>query len=71
MLKVDTDRILMIQAKQCLTNSKLAAKADISRQTLANILNKRTRGSIATIGCIANALGVEVSEILKGGDKNC
>lgn len=71
MLKLDIEKLEVLQAKQCLTKAKLSARADISRQTLANVLNKKTNASVATIGCLAKALGVEVEEITKSNKKKC
>ena len=71
MLKIDIDKLEMLQTKQCLSKAKLSARADISRQTLANIYNKNTNAAPATIGRLAKALGVEVEEITKSNKKKC
>lgn len=62
-MRIDKEKLKLAQARAMLGNKELAAAAKISANTLvtagkANILP-------ATVGKIANALGVDVTEIIE------
>lgn len=63
-MKLDVQKIKLILAEREMNQSDLAKKCGVNRQQINNILS---RGSCAlkTMGKIAKALGVPVSEIVK------
>lgn len=63
-LKLDIQKVVLAQAKECLNISDLAEKAEIPRTTISNILNGRRNASPKTIGKIARALNLDVIELL-------
>jgi DNA-binding XRE family transcriptional regulator len=62
-MEVSTKRIERCMASQGLTQTVLAEKAGITRQTLSTVLAKG-RGSTLTAFKIARGLGVDIEQIL-------
>ena len=63
-LKIDCNKIEILQAKAGMTGAQVAEAAGISRQFFSTIKNRGTcRPSSALV--IANALGVDVTEIME------
>ena len=62
-MRIDRDKLKLAQARAMLGNKELAAAAKISANTLV------TAGKVnvmpATVGKIAKALGVDVTEIIE------
>ena len=63
-MKLNIPAIKRLMAMQRLTQAKLADKAGLSRQSLNGILARGT-STVANAGKIADALGVDVTEIWK------
>lgn len=63
-MKLDIEKLKILQAKNCLENRELAEMSGISLLTLQRIKNESTKPRLATIGKIAKALNVEVKEII-------
>lgn len=63
-MKADRDKIRMAMARACMTVKDLENASDTQRQTIHRILRECSTRP-ATIGRIAKALGVDVSEIVK------
>lgn len=63
-MKLDVQKIKLILAEREMNQSDLAKKCGVNRQQINDILS---RGSctLKTLGRIAKALGVPVSEIVK------
>lgn len=64
MLKLDIRKLLLFQAKACLNTNELAEKAEIPRTTITNIVHGKRNATPKTIGLLAKALNVEVTEII-------
>lgn len=65
-MQIDSIKIKLILAEQEMTKTDLAERAGISRQSISNILTRRTCEP-KTAGKLAKGLGVPVTEITKGG----
>lgn len=63
-MQISDSKVEMIMARQELTKLSLAEKIGISRNRLYVALNSKNLAP-ATVGRIAKALGVDVTEILK------
>ena len=63
-MKLNIPAIKRLMAMQRLTQAKLANKAGLSRQSLNGILSRGT-STVVNAGKIADALGVDVTEIWK------
>lgn len=64
-MKIDAKKLRLAMARACLDTVDLADKAGVHKGTVFNVLSGRTIGNLSTIGKIANALGVDVTEILE------
>jgi len=63
-MKIDREKVLLKMAKLMFTQTDLAGKAQISRQTLSSVMNGRScRPEL--LGKIAKALQLEPEEIIK------
>ena len=62
-MKVDKKKLEITMARACVNSEELAAKASMPRPTLNNVIVGR-HVRPATIGKVAKALGVDVTEIL-------
>ncbi|KEZ88516.1 plasmid maintenance system antidote protein [Clostridium sulfidigenes] len=65
MLKLDIFKLRLSQARACLSVEELATKAEIARISLSRILNGESNATPKTIGKLAKALDVDVTELLK------
>lgn len=63
-LIIDTKKLNVLQAQKGMTNIKFAKFLGINYGTLNNIKNGKMQARIDTIGKIANALNVAVSDII-------
>lgn len=63
-MRIDSIKIKLLMAEQELTQAALAKKCGIARQNISAVLARGTC-SIAKVGKIAKALGVDVREIIK------
>lgn len=64
MLELDIKKLLILQAKQCLSTNDLALKAEMPRVTVSSIVHGKRKATPKTIGLLAKALDVDVSEII-------
>ena len=62
-MKLDNGKILLILARRMQSRAMLAEKANLSRQTVTKVL-KTGKCKPETIGKIAKALNVDVTEII-------
>ena len=63
-MKIDSIRIKILMAEAEMNQADLAEKVGIARQNISAMLARGTC-SIAKVGKIAKALGVDVREIIK------
>lgn len=66
-LEVSQDRVQLLMAEKQMNPYDLCSAADISYATYRRIM-KVGNCKIATLGKLASALNVKVTDILKGGD---
>lgn len=64
-MEVDLKKIKIAQANACLSVNELVEKTGLGRATVSKILNGVNSPSIKTIGLLAKALNIDVSEIMK------
>ncbi|MDR3594932.1 helix-turn-helix transcriptional regulator [Clostridium sp.] len=64
-MEVNVQRIKIAQAKACLSVNELVEKTGLGRATVSKILNGVNNPSIKTVGLLAKALDIDVSEIIK------
>lgn len=64
MLRLDVKKLILLQAKECLNNSELSERANIPRTTISKIINGKRNASTKTIGLLAKAFNVEVTELI-------
>lgn len=63
-VKADKEKIMLLMARNCLNLADLAKKAEMPEVTTKNVVyGRNTRPK--TIGKVAKALGVDVTEILE------
>lgn len=62
-MKLNIERLNCLRIEQCLSITKLAEKAIISKATISRILNNQVTARPDTIGKIANALNVPAKEL--------
>lgn len=62
---LDRNKLQLLMAKNEMNASDLAKRGNISNSSLCKYIKGTLNPSIKQIGKIANALGVEVQEILK------
>lgn len=63
-MTISDSKIALVMARQALTKAALAEKAGMSRNRLNVVLNSK-KVTPVSVGRIAQALGVDVSEILE------
>lgn len=63
-MRIDTNKVILMLAKQEMTKSDLAKRCGICRQNISIILGRGTC-TPATAGKIAKGLGILVDEIVK------
>jgi len=66
-MTISATKINLLKAEQRLTNSALAERSGISRQSISTILLRGTCNPI-TAGKLARGLGVSVADIIKEGE---
>ena len=67
-MKLDEKKLQMILAEKGMMLKDLCESAGIGEITLRNIRQGKSRPRPATIGRIAKALGVDVKDIIEGGE---
>lgn len=63
-MKIDKNKLELAMARKCVSAEELSKKTDISTITIARIRNGSQMGRTKTIGLIAKALEVDVTEII-------
>ena len=64
MMKANRNKLELAMAKACMSTAELQKAAEMPRPTLNNVISGKS-AKPATIGRIARALGVDVTEILE------
>lgn len=63
-MDLDLNKLKLAQARACLSVNELVDKTRLGRGTISKILNGKVKTTPKTIGLIAKALNVDVSEII-------
>ena len=63
-MKADRKKLELVMARKCMSTAELTEAAQMPRQTVNNVITGRGVKP-ATIGRIAQALGVDVAEIIQ------
>lgn len=63
-MKIDSIKIKLLMAEQEISQAVLAERCGIARQNISTMLARGTC-SIANVGKLAKALGVDIQEIIK------
>ena len=63
-MRADRKKIELAMARACLSNSEVAERADMPETTAKAVLQGRS-AKPCTIGKVAKALGVDVTEIIE------
>jgi transcriptional regulator with XRE-family HTH domain len=63
-MKINIEKLKIAMAEKCLTNQGLCKKAKISLTTLATIKANKREPQTITVGKIAKALNIPVSELV-------
>lgn len=64
-MNVSFKKIKILQCEKCLTNKELGIKAGLSMKTIRKISKEEGKFNARTIGLIARALEVGISEIVE------
>ncbi|MFL0198296.1 helix-turn-helix domain-containing protein [Clostridium sp. WILCCON 0269] len=64
MLNLNVKKLLLLQAKACLSTNELAKESTLPRTTITNITHGRRKATPKTIGLLAKALNVEIEQIV-------
>lgn len=64
-MKVNSEKLMIAQANSCLNNKELCKIAEIGTLTLLEIKNGKRKPTLKTVGKIAKALNVDVTELLE------
>lgn len=64
-MKINVDKLNIAQAEKCLTNKELCKLAGIGYLTLTMIKANRRNCQAVTVGKIAKALDIPVSELVE------
>lgn len=62
-VKVNTNKLRTIQAAECLSMNDIVKRTGLSRSSISKIFNGQQNLSPKTIGLVARALNVDVTEI--------
>jgi len=63
-MRLDLNKLKLAQARQCLSIDEITKITGLGRITISKTFNGRVSPSPKTIGLIARALSVDVSELL-------
>lgn len=64
-MRVDPKKLRIAMARKQMNNTDLAKAANVTAGTVLNVLGHRKSCTLATLGKIAQALGVDVTEIIE------
>jgi len=63
-MRFNIEKFKIAQAKACLSLNEIVEKTNLGRSTVSKILNGDNNPSIKTIGLLAKALNVDVTELI-------
>lgn len=67
---LDLDKLAKAQLARKMTNEDLCNATGLTRHTLNNLYQGRTRARLRTIIAFSKALDVDANELVKGGNVN-
>lgn len=63
-MKLDLNKLKLAQARACLSVNELVNRTGLGRTTISKILNGKVKATPKSIGLIAKALNIDVTEII-------
>ena len=63
-MNLDLNKLKLAQARACLSVNDLVNKTGLGRATVSKTLNGKVKATPKTIGLIAKALNIDVTEII-------
>lgn len=63
-MNLNLNKLKLIQARACLSTNDLVNITKLSRATISRVINGKVTATPKTIGLIARALNVDVTEII-------
>ena len=63
-MKLDLNKLKLAQARACLSVNELVNRTGLGRATISKTLNGKVKATPKTLGLIAKALNIDVSEII-------
>lgn len=63
-MKIDLSKIKIAQARACLSVDEMVKKTGLGRTTISKTINGKIQATPKTIGLMAKALNVDVTEII-------
>lgn len=63
-MKIDIEKLNLYQAEKCLSSKELRKKAGIGIATLTKLKNGTQKPTLKTIGLLAKALEVSVTDLI-------
>jgi len=64
-MKINVKKLNLYQAEKCLTNKELKEESGVGLLTITMIKNGKRNANPKTVGKIAKALGINVSDLLE------
>ncbi|MDQ0150671.1 helix-turn-helix domain-containing protein [Eubacterium multiforme] len=65
-MKLDLNKLKLAQARSCLSVNELVNRTGLGRATISKTLNGKAKATPKTVGLIAKALSIDVTEIISG-----
>ena len=63
-MNLNIKRIRLEQAKQCISVNDIVSKTGLSKATVSRAINRKAKATPKTVGLIAKALSIDVTEII-------
>lgn len=63
-MDLNLNKLKLIQARKCLSTNDLSKETGLARATISRVLNGKVKATPKTVGLIAKALNIDVSEII-------
>lgn len=63
-MNINLNKLKLVQARACLSTNDLVNRTGLGRATISRVINGKVKATPKTIGLIAKALNIDVSEII-------
>lgn len=64
-MRLNIEKLNIAQATKCFSNIELSRNANVGLQTITEIKQGKRKPTLKTIGKLAKALGVDVTELIE------